>query len=231
MKIAGLVKNSLIDYPGKITAIVFTQGCNFRCPYCHNPDLIDIKNKKFLIPEKEIFDFLKKRKGLLDAVTITGGEPTLQKDLKSFIEKIKNMGYMVKLDSNGTNPVFLKELIDEGNVDYVAMDIKNTLEKYEKVTGPVNLKNIQKSIGIIMDSGLEYEFRTTVLPRLHEIEDFEEVGQMIEGANKYFIQNFRSDNTLNKTYESEKSFTVSELGHIQKTMNKYVKSCQIRENI
>ncbi|MEK7447815.1 MAG: anaerobic ribonucleoside-triphosphate reductase activating protein [Patescibacteria group bacterium] len=231
MKIAGLVKNSLIDYPGKITAIVFTQGCNFRCPYCHNPDLVDIKNKKFLIPEKEIFDFLKKRKGLLDAVTITGGEPTLQKDLKHFIAKVKEMGYLVKLDSNGTNPAFLKDILDEGNVDYVAMDIKNTLEKYERVTGPVDIKNIQKSIQLIMDSGVEYEFRTTVLPRLHKIEDFEVIGQMIKGANKYFIQNFRSDKTLNKTYELEKSFTVSELEKIQKTMDKYVKSCQIRENI
>jgi pyruvate formate lyase activating enzyme len=231
MKIAGLIKNSLIDYPEKITAIVFTQGCNFRCPYCHNPDLVEINSKNHLIPESEIFKFLEKRKGLLDAVTITGGEPTLQKDLKQFIAKVKRMGYKVKLDSNGTNPVFLKEILDEGNVDYVAMDIKNCPEKYDKVVGPVDMENIQKSIYIIMHSGLEYEFRTTVLPKLHKNEDFENIGKMIKGANKYFIQNFRPDNTLNKTYGLEKSFTISELEKIQKTMDKYVKYTCIRENI
>lgn len=230
MKIAGLIKNSLIDYPGQITAIVFTQGCNFRCPYCHNPDLVDINAEKEFITEREVFEFLKKRKGLLEAVTITGGEPTLQKDLKEFIKKIKGMGYLVKLDTNGTNPAFLEEILSEGNVDYLAMDIKNTPEKYAKVSGPVDVENIKKSIGVIMGSGLDYEFRTTVMPRHHKAGDFEEIGKMIKGANKYFIQNFRADCTLNKTYVRQRSFTKTELEDIKKTVGPYVKSCSLREN-
>ncbi|RJO61398.1 anaerobic ribonucleoside-triphosphate reductase activating protein [candidate division WS5 bacterium] len=231
MKIAGLVKNSLIDYPGKITAIVFTQGCNFRCPYCHNPDLVDLKHKNPLIPESEVFGFLNKRKGLLEAVTITGGEPTLQKDLLKFISKVKNLGYFVKLDTNGTNPDVLIKAIDKNLVDYIAMDIKHSLGGYALVTGYYELKSIKKSIETIMGSGVEYEFRTTVLPRLHKKEDFEKIGEEIRGANKYFIQNFRPDSTLNKNYQKETGFTLSELKDIKKAMEKYVKNCSIRENI
>lgn len=231
MKIAGLIKNSLIDYPGQITAIVFTQGCNFRCPYCHNPELVPEKATRELIDEKEVFAFLETRRGLLEAVTITGGEPTLQKDLREFIEKVKSMGYRVKLDTNGTNPDFLSEILEAGNVDYVAMDIKHTPEKYPQVTGVVKLENIKRSIEIIMASGIDYEFRTTVLPRLHKASDFKEIGEMIKGANKYFIQNFRSDSTLNKTYKNEVSFTQKDLENIQNTIKGYVKTCFIRENV
>lgn len=230
MNIAGLVKNSLIDYPGKITAVVFTQGCNFRCPYCHNPDLVDLKVKSVL-SEKEFFDFLDKRKGLLDAVTITGGEPTLQKDLSDFIRKVKERGFLVKLDSNGTNPRFLQRILDAGQVDYVAMDIKNSPERYAEVVGPVKMEKITESIDIIMSSGVEYEFRTTVLPKLHDEKSFEKIGEMIRGANKYFIQNFRSENTLDKQYAQESSFTFHELEKAKDIMEKYVKKCAIRENV
>jgi len=230
VKISGLIKSSLIDYPGKITAVVFTQGCNLRCPFCHNPDLISIKGKE-VYSEADFFTFLEKRKGLLDAATITGGEPLLHKDLGIFIEKIKKMGYFVKLDTNGTNPRFLKKLLETKNVDYVAMDIKNRLSKYYESSGLADTGNIKKSIKIIMDSGVDYEFRTTVLPKLHTEEDFDEIGKTIRGASKYFIQNFRPENTLDKAYQKEESFSGSELEKIKKTMSGYVKTCLIRENI
>ncbi len=230
MKISGLIKSSLIDYPGKITAIVFTQGCNFRCPFCHNPDL-ESTELPARISEDFLFNFLEKRKDLLDAVTITGGEPTIHEDLAEFIAKIKELGYFVKLDSNGTNPAFLKQILDGGNVDYVAMDIKQCREKYPLVAGKVDVAKIARSIEIIKTSGLKYEFRTTVLPKLHHLEDFERMGQMIMGSNNYFIQNFMPEVTLNKTYQKERSFTLSELQEIKKIMQKYVKNCSIRENI
>lgn len=231
MKVAGLVKNSLIDYPGKITAIVFTQGCNFRCPYCHNPELVSIEGKNSLISENEVLGFLKERKGLLEAATITGGEPTLQKDLLGFMGKVKEMGYFVKLDTNGTNPDILEAAINKNLIDYIAMDIKHVPKKYAEVTGYRNFKNIKKSIEVVMNSGVEYEFRSTVLPRMHTHKDFEEMGEIIRGANKYFIQNFRSDTTLNKEYQKESSFTLAALEEIKKTMKKYVKDCSIRENV
>ncbi len=229
MKIGGFLEQSLIDYPGKISAIVFTRGCNLRCPFCHNPDLISSSGED-VISEHDFFDFLKKRKGLLDAVTITGGEPTLQHDLPDFIKKVKQKGFAVKLDTNGTNPQILGDIISEGLASYIAMDIKNSLEKYH-LAGKVDTGAIQKSIGIIMQSGVPYEFRTTVLPRLHSEKDMEEIGKLINGADKYFIQNFRPENTLDANFKKERGFTPEELNSLQAVMKKYVKACLIRENI
>ncbi len=198
MLIGGFQKESLIDYPGKICSIVFTVGCNFRCPYCHNSELVlpeKIKNVQ-LYSEDYIFNYLEKRKGLIDAVEITGGEPTLQKDLPDFIKKVKSMGFLVKLDSNGTNPNMLKYLIESKLIDYVAMDVKAPLERYEEIANTkfdVNL--IKESINIIMNSGLDYEFRTTAYPKL-KLDDFIGIAKLIKGAKNYYIQQFDNKSTL-----------------------------------
>ncbi len=162
MRIGGLQKISFIDFPQKTAAIVFTQGCNFRCGYCHNPELIYPKLYQIPIPEEEVFAFLETRIGKLDGVVITGGEPTLQPDLIEFIKKVKAMEYLVKLDSNGSNPDVLKKIIDEKIVDFIAMDIKATFDKYNLVCGvSVNIENIKKSIDLVKNSGIGFQFRTT----------------------------------------------------------------------
>lgn len=233
MIIAGLVKTSLIDYPGKVAAIVFTFGCNFRCGYCHNPDLI-IKKKQnsVAISEKEFFDFLNKRRKVLDGVCVTGGEPLLNSNILNFLKKIKDLGLLVKLDTNGSNPMALKKAIDSGFIDYVAMDIKNSLDKY-KIT--VNLsvapEDIKKSINEIMASGLDYEFRSTIMPFFHTKDDFEKMGQLIEGAKRFYIQGVRTGIILDKALEGEKGFSSTKLKEIQKIFSKYVDNVHIRDNL
>lgn len=195
MLLGGFQKMTLIDYPGKIAATVFTAGCNFRCPFCHNPELVAIDPgdmSLFREQEKKFLDFLEGRKGLLDGVCITGGEPTVQADIVPFMRKLKDMGFLVKLDSNGTRPEILEEIFREGLADYVAMDIKNSAEKYAETAGTaVDMDKIRKSIRLIMESGADYEFRTTVVPGLHEEEDFDGVASLIEGAKRYYLQIFR----------------------------------------
>lgn len=251
MKIAGLQKTTLIDYPEKITAIIFTMACNFRCPYCHNKELVEPKSlptgeagKIKLIPEKEIFKFLEKRKGILDGVVITGGEPTLYKDLLEFIKKIKKLGYLVKIDTNGSNPQMLKNLIDNKLVDYIAMDIKGPLDKYEKIVrARVNKDNIAKSVEIIKNISAnqysnqrksvrryatDYEFRTTVVPGLLDKKDFEKVGEWLKNAKKYYLQQFRNTSTLVKSYEKVKPYSTDKLLEFYQVMKKYVKEVSIR---
>lgn len=229
MIISGLQKTTLIDYPGKIAAIVFTRGCNFRCAYCHNPELVDAEKYYPEISEQEIMDFLDKRRGVLEGIVITGGEPLIHSDIKSFITKAKNLDYAVKLDTNGMNPELLQELIDEKLIDYIAMDIKHHLEKYSEVTPTdPNISKIQKSINIIMNSGLDYEFRTTVLPKLFNKQDFEEIGQLIKGAKIYYLQQFRPLKTLDQSYEKEKSFSDIELQAFKKILENYIDKCEIR---
>lgn len=191
MKFAGFIKNSFVDYPNEIAAVVFTLGCNFNCWYCHNKDLIDKNNKNInLIDEKEVLDFLQTRKNFLDGLVISGGEPTINKDLKPFISKVKNLGLKVKLDTNGTNPKILEELIDEKLIDFVAMDIKTSLCKYEDIIDvECNVENIKKSINILMQSGIDYEFRTTFAPDV-SLNDIEEIAKTIKGAKSYAIQKF-----------------------------------------
>jgi len=230
MKIAGLVKSSLIDYPGKVAAVVFTQGCNFRCGFCHNPDLIPIDSDAS-IATAEVSAFLTKRKNILDGVVITGGEPMVQSDLLTFMKKLKEMGYLVKLDTNGSNPAALAKVIAEGLVDYIAMDIKGPLADYENICGHTDTDKISESIGIIMNSGLDYEFRTTVLPHYHEVEDFHKVGALIQGAKCYTIQGFRPQITFDKKLADEKSFTLDELGRIAEIMKKYVSKVVVHDNL
>lgn len=231
MKIAGLVKSSLIDYPGKVAAVVFTQGCNFRCGFCHNPDLIAISNQQLAISEEDVLNFLKTRTGKLDGVVITGGEPLIQKDIEDFIRKIKALGFAVKLDTNGSNPRKLSQLINSSQIDYIAMDIKGSLAKYGEICGYLNTKVIQDSIGIIMDSNIDYEFRTTVLPKFHELNDFIEIGKMINKAKQYAIQGFRSQITLDKNLRSAKSFNATELTNIAQIIKPYVQKVVIHDNL
>jgi pyruvate formate lyase activating enzyme len=230
LRISGLERSSLLDYPGKISAIIFTHGCNLRCPYCHNPELVIEgfeQNKSF--SEEEILNFLESRKGKLDALVITGGEPLVQSELLPFIKKVKDMGFLIKLDSNGTFPDRLKDFIDTGLIDYVAMDVKYPKIGYVKNSMiPGVAKKIERSIKIIMDSGLDYEFRTTYVKPLHSLESAEGIGKMIKGAKNYYIQNFRPGKTIDPTLTKKNSFTTKELEQIKKTIGKYVENVQIR---
>ncbi|MBO5948816.1 anaerobic ribonucleoside-triphosphate reductase activating protein [bacterium] len=230
MFIAGLQKSSLLDYPEKIAAIVFTQGCNFRCGYCHNPELLSINSKKQpFISEDDFFNFLEKRKGKLDGVVITGGEPCLQKDLVNFIEKIKNMGFLVKLDTNGTFPDKLQTFLDNQLIDYVAMDIKSPLEKYHKITSSLIKKgDILKSIDLIMNSGVDYEFRTTVIKSQLSFEDLENISILIKGAKCYYLQKFEAFKIYNQALINEKTYTASEFKEIIEILKKNVCHVELR---
>jgi pyruvate formate lyase activating enzyme len=190
LKFAGFIKSSFVDYPNEISAVVFTSGCNFNCWYCHNQGLINGKiEESEMIDEKEILDFLNKRKGLLDGLVISGGEPTLHSDLKDFIRKVKKLGFKVKLDTNGTNPKLLQDLIDKRLIDFVAMDIKTTLEKYNDVIGKFSrIEDVKTSISILMNSNIDYEFRTTFAPGI-SVEDIENIAKMIAGARVMLFKN------------------------------------------
>jgi len=229
MIIGGFQKFSLIDYPGKICAIVFTQGCNFRCPYCHNPELVDPKKFGIELKEDEILSFLDRRKGKLDAVTITGGEPLLQSDLSAFLSAIKRFGYLVKLDTNGSFPSRLKKIIELKSVDYLAMDIKTSLDKYHQVIkAKIDTRKILDSIRLIMDSGLDYEFRTTIVKALFEKDDFYKIGQLIKNARLYILQKFVPSKTLDDTFLDMKSCTDEELDCFKEIMEGFVQRCIIR---
>jgi len=229
MIIGGFQKFSLIDYPAKICAIVFTQGCNFRCPYCHNPELVDPKKFGIELKEDEILSFLDRRKGKLDAVTITGGEPLLQSDLSAFLSAIKRLGYLVKLDTNGSFPSRLKKIIELKSVDYLAMDIKTSLDKYHQVIkAKIDTRKILDSIRLIMDSGLDYEFRTTIVKALFEKDDFYKIGQLIKNARLYVLQKFVPSKTLDDTFLDMKSCTDEELDCFKEIMEGFVQRCIIR---
>ncbi len=221
MRIGGLQKVTLIDYPGKIGATVFTQGCNFRCPYCHNPELVDPGQYGELIPEEEVLSFLEKRRGKLDAVTVTGGEPTIQKDLDSFLEALKDMGYLVKVDTNGSNPAVLEMLIKRNLVDYLAMDIKGPLKKYGAIASVrVDTSKIRKSIELITSSGIEHEFRTTVVRSQLDPQDLRSVAKLITKARLYVLQHFVPTKTLDDSFLSAAPYSPQELSTIQKNLGK-----------
>jgi pyruvate formate lyase activating enzyme len=206
MKIGAIQKFSLIDYPGKICAILFTQGCNFKCPYCHNPELVIPECFGPCISEKEVLSFLNLRKGKLDAISISGGEPSLQSGLASFIRQIKSLGYLVKLDTNGTWPDAIFDLLDQSLLDYIAMDIKAPFSKYSEIAqAPVRVEEIQRSIRLIRESGIDHEFRTTIVRGFLCGKDIREIAEFIGPGEKYIIQKFVSgksiDENLSKNYE------------------------------
>ncbi len=219
MKIAGYEKISLQDYPDHISCIVFTQGCNLKCPFCQNSSLIPFESNN-LINEDEILDYLNLRKNFLDGVTISGGEPTMQNDLKDFILKIKKLNLDVKLDTNGTNFVLLKDLIDNNLVNYVAMDIKNNLAKYNKTSGVanINMENILNSINLLKQNKIDFEFRTTIINEYHTIQDILDIIELI-GNSKYYLQNFK--NSLYVLDKSLTSFTDENLKLWNKILKDY----------
>lgn len=227
MIIGGLQQTSLIDFPEKISAIIFTQGCNFRCSYCHNPELLKAQNTDYSF--EKIMEFLKKRIGKLDGVVITGGEATLQNDLPECISKIRELGFEIKLDTNGTNPEMLQNLINQGLVDYIAMDIKAPLDKYFDITGlNFNTEKIMQSINIIKSSGVEYEFRTTVLKKFLDKSDFEKIGDLLDGTKKYYLQKFVSAKILDGTLIDEKNYTDEEFEEIAENLRQKIKIVGVR---
>ena len=226
--IGGIQKTSLLDFPHKIAAIVFTQGCNFKCGYCHNSELIDFKQQSNF-SESDFLDFLKKRKGKLDGVVITGGEPTLQNGLFDFVSKVKDLGFCVKLDTNGSNPSALEKLFSAGLLDYIAMDIKAPFEKYPLIAGcKINIENIKQSIDLIMTSKIDYEFRTTVIKSQLSFEDFEKIGKQIEGAKRYYLQKFVPSKIYDKTLLNETTYTDDEFKQICNNLKKYVEIVEVR---
>ncbi|MBP5632697.1 MAG: anaerobic ribonucleoside-triphosphate reductase activating protein [Clostridia bacterium] len=198
MKIHGLQKLTLLDFPGQLACTIFTAGCNMRCPFCHNASLVTHIDPDAVMDEEEFFKFLKKREGVLDGVAITGGEPTIVPDLIPFIGKIRALGYKVKLDTNGTNPEVLRTVLRDKLVDYVAMDIKNSKENYPKTVGIPNFKidNIELSANILMSSDTPFEFRTTVVNEFHSPSDFESIGKWLAGNELFFLQNFKDSGDL-----------------------------------
>lgn len=233
MKIHGLQKMTLLDYPGHVACTVFLSGCDFRCPFCHNYDLATGKAEP-VMEEEELLSFLKKRKGLLDGVAVTGGEPCLNRGLVGLLEKIQDMGFATKLDTNGYHPDRLREILSKGLVNYVAMDIKNSPGKYEMTAGfsdfsvehRLNMDRIRESIKLLMESSVEYEFRTTVVRELHEIDDFKAMGELIKGADKYYLQPFTDRDTV--PFEGFHSPSKEELKSYLLVVSDYVKRAEIR---
>jgi pyruvate formate lyase activating enzyme len=219
MLISAVQKFTMLDYPGKISCIIFTPGCNFRCGYCHNPEFVLPEKieqiRHSFIPENNFFNFLEKRKKVLDGVVITGGEPTIMPDLISFVRKIKELGFLVKLDTNGSDPEKLANLLKENLLDYVAMDVKTSLERYPEVGGPIVQANlISQSIEIIKNSYIPYEFRSTIVKEIHPRDVLEKMADLIAGAEKVYLQTFRPQNTLNPEFAVYHPYNEVEMAEI-----------------
>lgn len=223
----GWQKFSMIDFPGKTSAVLFTQGCQFRCPFCHNPDLINSSNKTTpLIKKEEIINFLKTRIGKLDGVVITGGEPTLHTGLINFLSDIKKMGFLIKLDTNGSNPQAIIEALEKKLIDYIAMDYKSPLAKYQLTTNSkIDIKLIKNSIEIIMNSDIPYEFRTTITKKQLSKEDLLKIGQELKGAQKYVLQKFIPTQTLNPEFLNATTYTDDEFDTLTKELKQFVVQC------
>ena len=247
MKLYGLQKMTLLDFPGHVACTVFLGGCDFRCPFCHNFELAD-GSAQPVMEEDELFSFLEKRTGLLDGVAITGGEPCLHRDLPDLLRKIRSLGFMTKLDTNGNHPEVLRQILEEGLADYVAMDIKNSPARYAETAGlaAFDLTKVKESVNMIMEAGtagpsghgkanpagkeknslLSYEFRTTVVKEFHRAEDFEEIGQWIAGAQAYFLQSFTDRDTV--PYGNLHAPSKEELEEFRRIAAAYVPDTQIR---
>lgn len=228
MKIGGVQKLSLVDYPGKTCAALFTIGCNMRCGYCHNPELVLPERYTDAIPEDEILLFLENRVGKLQGVTISGGEPTLHEDLPEFIRKVKALGFLVKLDTNGTNPAMLERLYNEQLLDYVAMDVKGTLETYQEVVAyPIDIDAIAKTIALMKQSRVDHEFRTTVVKSQISWSDFDKIGELVRGAPRFALQRFRPGRTLNPRFRRETTYSDDEFELLRQKMEQYVDVCVV----
>lgn len=227
MLIKGLQKTTLLDYPEHVACTLFTGGCNLRCPFCHNALLATRPSEAPDISEDYFFDFLEKRRGILDGVCITGGEPLIQKDIIPFIKRIKSVGLSVKLDTNGFYPLILNNIISENIVDYIAMDIKNSPSKYSQATGiSCDCSEINESIKLIMNGGIPYEFRTTVVKELHTLEDITDIAQWIAGAEGYYLQTFKdSGDIISPGLSAHSEETMLEM---RSEARRFVKVCDIR---
>ena len=228
MKIGGLQKTSLQDYPEEVSSIIWTIGCNFSCPFCYNKELVDGTIDEIL--EDEVFSFLEKRKKLIDGLVISGGEPFLQKDLKDFCKKVKKLGYKIKIDTNGTFPDKLKELIDEKLVDYIAMDIKAPKKKYDKLTDvKTDIKKIEKSIEIIKNSGVDYEFKTTFAPGLLTKEDIINIAKWLDGSKRFYLQQFKNNVPLvSSKLQNAEPISKEKLLETLNDIKSYFEICEVR---
>ena len=229
MVIHGIQKLTLVDYPGHPAAILFTGDCNFRCPFCQNAPLVLSSSSEPVIADEEIFSFLTKRKGMLEGVVVTGGEPTLQRDLIPFLGRLKTLGYLVKLDTNGYRPDVLEKAMESGYVDYVAMDIKTSLDEYPVVAGIKNLdvSRIERSVELLKSGAVDYEFRTTVVEPLHHKENFEKIGELLKGCRRYYLQSFvDSGNIIGKNCFPP---SQEQLKNYLKTVSNYIESVSIRD--
>lgn len=225
MTINGLLKLTLLDFPGKCACTVFFAGCNFRCPFCHNATLVRGEGEN--ISEEEFFKFLSKREGVIDGVAVTGGEPLMQRDIADFLRKIKEMGFLVKLDTNGAFPEKLKSLVREGLVDYVAMDIKSSPEGYERAAGcPVNMDKIRESVEFLLSDSVDYEFRTTVAKGAVLSEDMEGIGKLIGGAKRYYLQGFVDSGDI--LGADVGPYSAEEMEGMLKVVRKYVPAAELR---
>ena len=229
MVIHGIQKLTLVDYPGHPAAILFTGDCNFRCPFCQNAPLVLSSSSEPVVADEEIFSFLTKRKGMLEGVVVTGGEPTLQRDLIPFLGRLKTLGYLVKLDTNGYRPDVLEKAMESGYVDYVAMDIKTSLDEYPVVAGIKNLdvSRIERSVELLKSGTVDYEFRTTVVEPLHHKENFEKIGDLLKGCRRYYLQSFvDSGNIIGKNCFPP---SQEQLKNYLKTVSNYIESVSIRD--
>ncbi len=229
MKFFGIQKLTLLDYPGKVACTVFTGGCNFRCPFCHNASLVLRPGECKEISDAEVISLLKKRQGVLDGICITGGEPLMQNELEEFIKQAKELGYFVKLDTNGSYPDRLEKILAGGAVDYVAMDIKNSKEKYAETVGidGFDIAPIENSVRILMNSGVDYEFRTTLVREYHTEEDIRLIGEWIAGARAYYLQNYKDSGDIIKGGLS--GFEREELESFCRAAKEYVSTSELRE--
>lgn len=229
MRINGFIGVSLIEYPNKISSVIYTSPCNFKCPFCHNPGLVFVNDTT--IDENDILDDIKERVSFIDGVSITGGEPLLQDNLFGFLREIKDAGLLVKIDTNGYLPEKVRMLIDEGLVDYIAMDIKTSLKKYAFASGiDIDITRIKNSIATIMQSKIDYEFRTTAVPGIVDENDFEEIGELIKGAKSFSIQQFDNSMTLDSNFKNAKPYSEDVLQKFSDIMKKYVKKVKIKNS-
>lgn len=231
MEIGGFQKFTLIDYPERIAATIFVSGCNFACPFCHNPELVvpeKIKERPKISLE-EVLDFLEERKELLEGVVVCGGEPTIYKDLPNLAKKIKEMGYLVKIDTNGYTPGILRELIDKKLVDYIAMDVKGPKKRYSKVVNKeIDVKKIEESINLFKEEKVDYEFRTTVVPNILEKKDIIEIAKWLSPAKRYFIQQFKAGETIDPIFKEAKPYSLEYLQGIKEAVSPFFEFCDVR---
>lgn len=228
MKIGGIQKLSLVDYPHHTAVAMFTIGCNMRCGYCHNPELVLPERFADTIPEDDILLFLETRVGRVEGVVISGGEPTMHADLPAFIKRVKQLGFLVKLDTNGTNPAMVQDLLNGNLLDYVAMDIKASMTRYQEVVArPIDTEVIKKTIRLIKKSGIDHEFRTTLVKSQVSLEDLDEIGRLVHGSPRYALQRFRPGRTLSPQFANAATYSDDELAVLKVQMEQYVTECVV----